>query len=89
MNYPEELMPGLAEVRATGCCNMFDFYCVLTVLRYQGYTDAANWLKQHQDNYLELLAGDFCAWIDSHPPLPRESIAQRVARETGLEVIKD
>jgi hypothetical protein len=78
MNYPEELMPGLAEVRATGCCNMFDFYCVLTVLRYQGYTDAANWL-----------AGDFCAWIDSHPPLPRESIAQRVARETGLEVIKD
>ncbi len=88
-DYPEDLMPALAQLRAIGCCNMFDLNCVVAVLHAGNYTDAAEWLKQHQENYLELLAGDFSVWLNAHPPPPRESLAQRVARETGLELIGD
>lgn len=89
MDYPEDLMPALTEVRSLGCCNMFDFPCVIAAMKGCGYPDTANWLERHRDNYLDLLVGDFSQWLDAHPSSPRESLARRVARETGLEVIQD
>ena len=79
----------LAEVRTSGRCNMFDFPCVVTTIHNLGYELQADWLEQHPDSYGKILMREFPQWLRDNPPPPQESLAQRVARETGMEVIED
>ncbi len=82
-------MEVLAEVRTSGQCNMFDFPCVVTTLYNLGYELQADWLEQHPDSYGKILMREFPQWLRNNTATPRESLAQRVARETGLEVIEE
>ncbi|MTJ14689.1 hypothetical protein FJR11_19330 [Anabaena sp. UHCC 0187] len=87
-DYPPLLMEALAEVRATSLCNMFNYACVILTFQDIGYGLQADWLEQNIDRYVEILA-DFSQWLKANPRPFRESLAQRVARETGLELIAE
>ena len=65
---------------------MFDLRCVVSQMCDRGQDDVAQWLVENRANYLTILTEEFSAWLERNPS-PRESLAQRVARETGLEVI--
>lgn len=88
-DYPEELMPALEEVRYSGDCNMFDLYCVVDRMRDRERSEVADWLVENRRHYFTLLRQDFSAWLERNPSPRGESLAQRVARETGLELIED
>lgn len=82
-------MEALAEVRASSLCNMFNYACVILALEDLGYGLQADWLEQNLDSYNEILIHEFSQWLQANPRPFSESVAQRVARETGLELIKD
>ncbi|WP_026736138.1 hypothetical protein [Fischerella sp. PCC 9605] len=85
---PPLLMEALAEVRASGLCNMFNYACVILALDDMGHAAEADWLKQHINSYVNIL-NEFSRWLQANPRPFRESLAQRVARETGLELIEE
>ncbi|RCJ20234.1 hypothetical protein A6S26_05795 [Nostoc sp. ATCC 43529] len=66
---------------------MFDSTCVILAMRDLGYTLQADWLNSHLDNYLDILIDEYHQWMEQSPS--NESLTQRVARETGLEVVED
>lgn len=82
------LMQALTDVRASGQCNMLNPACVIIALDDMGYDFQADWLQEHLNSYVEIMC-EFSRWLRDHPAPPKESLAQRVARETGLEVIED
>ncbi|NEU77573.1 hypothetical protein [Nostoc sp. UIC 10630] len=86
---PPLLMEALAEVRASGLCNMFNYACVIITLQDLGFELQADWLEEHLDIYNEILIHEFSRWLQANPRPFRESVAQRVARETGLELIEE
>lgn len=85
---PPHLMQALADVRASGQCNMLNPACVIIALDDTGFTYQADWLKAHLNNYFEVMQ-EFSHWLQDNPLPPKESLAQRVARETGLEVVEE
>jgi hypothetical protein len=90
---PDNLMEALLEVRNSGWCNLIDRVCVIDTLRTFGYEKAASWLERHKKHYDKIVMDDFSEyfseWLSAHFPYVRESLAQKVARETGLELIDD
>jgi hypothetical protein len=88
-NRPRLLMEALAEVRASSLCNMFNYACVILALEDLGYGLQADWLEENTDSYNEFLIHEFSQWLRANPRPFRESVAQRVARETGLELIEE
>ncbi len=82
---PPLLIPALAEVKASRRCNMFNYACVAIALHDLGYKLEADWLEQHRGSYVAVLH-EFSQWWQANR---RESLAQQVARECGLEVIVD
>lgn len=86
---PPLLMEALAEVRASSLCNMFNYACVILALEDLGYSLQADWLEENLNIYNEILIHEFSQWLHAHPRPFRESVAQRVARETGLELIEE
>ncbi|MBD2341817.1 hypothetical protein H6G64_33325 [Calothrix sp. FACHB-156] len=54
-----------------------------------GYGLQADWLEENLDSYNEILIHEFSQWLHANPRPFRESVAQRVARETRLELIED
>ncbi|MBE9039369.1 hypothetical protein IQ235_00980 [Oscillatoriales cyanobacterium LEGE 11467] len=87
--YPEGLMPALAEVREGNYCNMLSRSCVIEVLETMGEQEIADWLTQNRAGYSKLINEDFSEWLDRNPSPGKESLAQKVAKETGLEAIAD
>lgn len=85
---PPFLMEALAYVRASGQCNMLNPACVIIALDNRGCNLEADWLEAHLNNYFEVMQ-EFSHWLRDNSPPPKESLAQRVARETGLEVIEE
>lgn len=81
------LIPALDAVKLSRRCNMFDDTCVILAMRDLGYTLQADWLNSHLDNYLDILIDEYQQWMEQSPS--NESLTQRVARETGLEVAED
>ena len=86
---PPLLMEALAEVRASSLCNMFNYACVIITLQDLGFELQADWLEEHLDSHNEILIHEFSQWLQANPRPFRESVAQRVARETGLELIEE
>ncbi len=92
---PGNLMQALLEIRNSGRCNLIDRVCVIETLYEFGYAEVASWLERHKKNYDKIVFDDFpkffSEWLSAHFPYGRgrESLAQRVARETGLEVVND
>lgn len=90
---PENLMEALLEIRNSGWCNLIDRMCVINALNDFGYQEAASWLEHHKKDYDKIVIDDFSAyfseWLSAHFPYNRESLSQRVARETGLELVDD
>jgi hypothetical protein len=90
---PGNLMQALLEIRNSGRCNLIDRVCVIETLYEFGYAEVASWLDRHKENYDEIVLDDFSKyfseWLNTHFPYARESLAQRVARETGLELVDD
>lgn len=84
---PDNLMTALFQVRNQGTCNMLDLPCVLSTLHRMGYETVAIWLQNYKAIYSEILIDEFSEWLTTHPTTEYESLAQQVARETGLEVI--
>lgn len=80
------LMFALDEVKASNQCNMFDRACVIQAMQNLGYIQEANWLEANKDNYLDVLIDEYQQWMQDNEP---ESLAQQLARETGLKVIVD
>jgi hypothetical protein len=78
------LMFALDEVKASNKCNMFDSTCVIQVMQDLGYIEEADWLQANIDSYLDILIDEYQQWMHENEP---ESLAQQVARETGLKVI--
>ncbi|WP_414755927.1 hypothetical protein [Anabaena sp. CCY 9910] len=86
---PPLLMEALDEVKASGLCNMFNYACVILALEDLGYGLQADWLEENIYSYNEILIHEFSQWLHANPRPFRESVAQRVARETGLELIEE
>lgn len=82
------LIPVLDAVKVSGRCNMFDRTCVILTMQDLGYCLQADWLSAHLDDYLDILIVEYSQWMRENAPPPRESLAQKVARETGLELIQ-
>ncbi len=83
------LIPALDAVKRSGRCNMFDRTCVILTMQDLGYTPQADWLQAHLEDYLDILIDEyFDGWKKTHHLLC-ESLAQKVARETGLELIEE
>uniref|UniRef100_A0A0C1RQ08 Uncharacterized protein n=2 Tax=Tolypothrix TaxID=111782 RepID=A0A0C1RQ08_9CYAN len=68
---------------------MFDRTCVVLTMQDLGYTSQADWLSEHLDDYLDILIVEYSRWMEENAPPPSESLAQKVARETGLELISE
>jgi hypothetical protein len=81
------LIPALDAVKLSRRCNMFDSACVILVMRDLGYSLQADWLEANLDNYLDILIDEYQQWMQQNPS--NKSLAQQVARETGLEVVED
>jgi hypothetical protein len=78
------LMEALDEVKVSNQCNMFDRACVIQVMQDLGYIEEADWLTANLDSYLDILIDEYQQWMHENEP---ESLAQQLARETGLKVI--
>lgn len=80
------LIPALDAVKISGQCNMFDSNCVIQIMQELGYVEQADWLAAHLDDYVDILVVEYFNWMLVNEP---ESLAQKLARETGLEVIEE
>ncbi|NJO64891.1 MAG: DUF5049 domain-containing protein [Richelia sp. RM2_1_2] len=80
------LITALDAVKRTGQCNMFDSNCVIRVMQDLGYVEQADWLAANLDSYVDILVVEYFNWMQINEP---ESLAQQLARETGLEVIEE
>ena len=80
------LIPALDAVKRTGQCNMFDSNCVIRTMQDLGYVEQADWLAANLDSYVDILVVEYFNWMQINEP---ESLAQQLARETGLEVIEE
>jgi hypothetical protein len=78
------LMKALDDVKASNLCNMFDCVCVIRAMQNLGYIEEAGWLAANLDSYLDILIDEYQQWMHENEP---ESLAQQIARETGLKVI--
>ncbi len=83
------LIQALDAVKKSKRCNMFDCTCVILTMQDLGYTLQADWLSAHADEYLDILIDEYSRWLQDNAPPLSESLAQRVARETGLEVVEE
>ncbi|MEA5595754.1 DUF5049 domain-containing protein [Rivularia sp. UHCC 0363] len=86
LNNRPYLITALDAVKRTGQCNMFDSNCVIRTMQDLGYIEQADWLAAHLDDYVEILVVEYFDWMQINEP---ESLAQQLARETGLEVIEE
>jgi hypothetical protein len=82
---PPLLIEALAEVKTSHRCNMFNYTCVAIALHDLGYKLEADWLEQNRGRYVAVLH-EFSQWWQVNR---RNSLAQQLARECGLEVIVD
>ncbi|NJN11868.1 MAG: DUF5049 domain-containing protein [Richelia sp. RM1_1_1] len=80
------LIPALDAVKRSGQCNMFDSNCVIRTMQDLGYIEQADWLEANLDSYVDILMVQYLDWMDENQPA---SLAQQLARETGLEVIEE
>ena len=80
------LIPALDAVKKSGQCNMFNPDCVIQAMRDLNYVEQANWLAAHLDSYVDILVVEYFNWMQINEP---ESLAQKLARSTGLEVIEE
>ncbi|NJL64767.1 MAG: hypothetical protein HC903_26840 [Methylacidiphilales bacterium] len=80
------LMEALDEVKRSNQCNMFNRACVILAMHNLGYIEEADWLAANIDSYLDILIMEYQQWMHDNEP---ESLAQQLARETGLKVIVD
>ncbi|MEM6404207.1 MAG: hypothetical protein AAF349_28310, partial [Cyanobacteria bacterium P01_A01_bin.68] len=76
----------LDAVKISGQCNMFNPDCVIQVMRDLDYIEQADWLKANLDSYIDILVIKYFNWMQINEP---ESLAQKLARETGLEVVEE
>lgn len=81
-----QLIPALDAVKRSGRCNMFNSDCVIQAMQDMGYNEQADWLAVHLDSYVDILVVEYFNWMLVNQP---ESLAQKLARETGLEVIEE
>lgn len=56
---PPEVMVGLQAVRKSGTTNMLDVPVVCLQAVALGYTEAANWIKENKDAYLDGISKGF------------------------------
>ena len=56
-------------------------------MRDWGYGDIGEWLRPKSFDKWAAILTEFGRWLEHHPPRREESLARRVARETGLEVV--
>ncbi len=89
VNERSPLVQALDAVKLSRQCNMFDRTCVILTMQDLGYTLQADWLLAHIDDYLDILIGEYSCWLQDNAPPKSESLVQRVARETGLEVVEE
>lgn len=80
------LISALDAVKSSGQCNMFDSTCVISKMHELDYNEQADWLAAHLDHYVDILVIEYFNWMLVNEP---ESLAQKLARETGLEVIEE
>lgn len=80
------LIPALDAVKLSGQCNMFNPDCVIQVMQDLGYNEQADWLGVNLDSYIDILVVEYFNWMQINQP---ESLAQKLARETGLEVVEE
>ena len=80
------LIPALDAVKKSSQCNMFNSDCVIQKMLDLGYNEQADWLAAHLDSYVDILVVEYFNWMLVNEP---ESLAQKLARETGLEVIEE
>ncbi len=80
------LIPALDAVKRSDRCNMFNHNCVIQVMHSLGYIEQADWLKDNLDSYIYILVIKYFNWMLVNEP---ESLAQKLARETSLEVIEE
>lgn len=78
-----QLIPALDAVKRSVQCNMFNSDCVIRVMQDLGYIEQADWLRANLDSYVDILVVEYFNWMLVNEP---ESLAQKLARETGLEV---
>ncbi len=81
-----QLIPALDAIKRSGQCNMFNPDCVIRVMQDLGYNEQADWLRANLDSYVDILVVEYFNWMLVNEP---ESLAQKLARETGLEVIEE
>lgn len=84
---PSHLIIALADVKISGSCNLFNCHNVISTLKNMGYNIEALWLEENRSHYVAVLYEFSQWWQTNHSQ--QESLAQRVARECGLEVIVD
>lgn len=65
---------------------MFNPDCVIQAMQDLGYNEQADWLAAHLDSYIDILVVEYFNWMQINEP---ESLAQKLARETGLEVVEE
>ena len=52
---PEDVIEGLLEVRESGLTNMFDRNAVIRIMNDNGWNDAAMWLYDNEQSYMDAL----------------------------------
>lgn len=80
------LIPALDAVKKSGQCNMFNPDCVIQAMQDLGYNEQADWLGVNLDSYIDILVVEYFNWMQINQP---ESLAQKLARETGLKVVEE
>lgn len=80
------LIQALDAVKISKRCNMFDSKCVISTMKDLGYTLQSDWLKARSDNFLDIITSEYIRWMWEYST-PSESLARKVAHDTGLEVI--
>lgn len=80
------LIEALDAVKISKRCDMFDSKCVISTMKDLGYTLQSNWLKARSDDFFNIITSEYIRWMWENST-PSESLARKVARDTGLEVI--
>ena len=52
VSVPPAVLTGLEAVRASDRCRLLDVPCVLSWLAVHNYPQAAQWIRDHQDDYI-------------------------------------
>lgn len=86
---PDNLMEALSVVRDRGRIDLLDCSSTIASLYSIGQTEAASWLEHHQEIYHEVVMKEFSQWLEAHSPDEGESIAQKAAEVTGLDMPED